>query len=87
MGMEGKLRQVSENELNTYRKNPEKLYADVMQRASPPEVQQFIAKMMELQTSPVGEADTEARIRGPCSLSRGLRSIWRAEECADRGEP
>lgn len=53
MGMEGKLRQVSETELNTYRKNPEKLYADVMQRASPPEVQQFIAKMMELQTSAV----------------------------------
>lgn len=53
MGMEGKLRQVSETELNTYRKNPEKLYADLMRRANPPEVQQFTAKMVELQTSPV----------------------------------
>jgi Domain of unknown function (DUF1877) len=53
MGMEGKLRQVSGTELNTYRKNPEKLYSDVVQRANPPEVQQFIAKMMELQTSAV----------------------------------
>src|ERR1700751_2091727 len=55
MGMEGKLRQVSETELNTSRKNPEELYSDMMRRANPPEVQKFIAKMMELQKSAGGK--------------------------------
>lgn len=52
MGMEGKLRQVSETDLNNYRKNPAKLYTELMHRQSPPEVQQFAAKMVALQTSP-----------------------------------
>lgn len=53
MGMEGKLRQVSETELNAYRKNPAKLYSELMDRRSPPEVQQLTAKMTALQTSPI----------------------------------
>ena len=53
MGMEGKLRQVSEFELASYRQDPFAVYAAVIDRQKSPDVQQLVAKMRELLSSPI----------------------------------
>jgi len=53
MGMEGKLRQLSESELAAYRRNPDKLYTDLLGRYNSPDIQNLTAKVAELQALPV----------------------------------
>jgi len=55
MGMEGKLRQVSEFELASFRKDPAKAYEKVVSRYRSPEMTRFMEKMKELQFSPVSK--------------------------------
>jgi hypothetical protein len=52
VGMEGKLRQLSESELAAYRRNPDKLYTD-LGRYNSPDIQNLTAKVPELQALPV----------------------------------
>jgi hypothetical protein len=53
MGMEGKLRQLSESELAAYRRNPDKLYTDLLGRYNSPDIQNLTAKVAELRALPV----------------------------------
>jgi hypothetical protein len=64
MGMEGKLWQVSEFELAAYRKNPAKFYSELTGRYNTPDIQNFTAKMTELQSSPVVQRMKERAAAG-----------------------
>lgn len=66
MGMEGKLRRISEFELAAYRKNPAKLYSDLF--SSPPtslgEFSKLTAKIQDIQQSEVGKRIRERAMSG-----------------------
>jgi len=53
MGMEGKLRQISEFELASYRKDPGKAYDAVINRYKSPDLMRLRGKMKELESSPI----------------------------------
>src|SRR5258707_867726 len=55
MGMEGRLRRVSEFELAAYKKNPEKFYSELVGRFDSNDVQNCISAMQDVQNSPVSK--------------------------------
>jgi len=55
MGMEGKLRQVSEFELASYRKNPDKLYSDLVPKYDKQSVSKMMSAFQDFQNSPLAQ--------------------------------
>jgi hypothetical protein len=64
MGMEGKLRQVSEFELATYRRNPAKLYTDLMGRYDLQGLTKLTEAMREIQQSPLAQKVRQRALSG-----------------------
>lgn len=64
MGMEGKLRQVSEFELAAYRKNPAKFYSDLLGVKEWPDLIKLNDAIGDLQDSPVGQRIRERALSG-----------------------
>jgi len=62
MGMEGKLRQVSEFEIARYRKNPDEFYSSFMKMRDPGEAAKLMKAMQDLQQSPSVQA-VQKRVR------------------------
>ena len=64
MGMEGKLRQVSEFELAAYRKDPGKFYANLMKSYDLPSLASLQEKMRAVQESPLGQRIRQRALSG-----------------------
>lgn len=77
MGMEGKLRQVSEFELAIYKKNPEKLYASLVKRYDLESLGVLNAKLREVQESPLGQKIRQRALSGLQPLPEDVAEMQR----------
>jgi hypothetical protein len=64
MGMEGRLRQVSEFEMAAYKKNPGKLRQDAHARHTTPDVERLASFMSEVQKTPMMERIKQRAMQG-----------------------
>ena len=82
MGMEGKLRRVSEFELAAYRRNPAKLYSELFPR-SPTTLADFgkiTSAMQNVQKSEVGRRIQERALAGETPLPEDVETLKREME-------
>src|SRR5207237_7403063 len=84
-GMEGKHRQVSESELPTYRKNPEKFYSDLIAVKEWPDLTKLNVAIRELQNSPLFHRIRERALSGQPPIQEDLDQYRRQVELV-RGE-
>src|ERR1700746_810355 len=85
MGMEAKLRQVPEFELAAYRKNPAKLYTDLIAAKQRPDLIKLNAAIQELQNSPLFQRIRERALSGQPPVEEDLDEYRRQVELV-RGE-
>jgi Domain of unknown function (DUF1877) len=85
MGMEAKLRQVSEFELAAYRKNPAKFYSDLTAAKQWPDLIKLNAAIRELQNSPLFQRIRERALSGQPPVQEDLHEYRRQVELV-RGE-
>jgi len=85
MGMEGKLRQVSEYELAAYRKNPAKFYSDLIAVKEWPDLTKLNVAIRELQNSPLFHRIRERALSGQPPIQEDLDQYRRQVELV-RGE-
>lgn len=80
MGMEGKLRQVSEFELASYKKNPEKFYSNLFGNhdlRSIKSLGELNARLFEVQKSPLGQKIRERALSGLQPLPEDVAEMQR----------
>jgi hypothetical protein len=89
MGMEGKLRRISEFELAAYRKNPAKLYSDIFPvSASPiPNVSKIDSLIKEVQESAVGRRIRERALAGENPFREDMEALKREMQNAFKEFP
>jgi Domain of unknown function (DUF1877) len=80
MGMEGKLRQVSEFELASYRKTPAKLYADLLAKYQSENFTKFISMTKEFQESPLMKRIQQRAMSGLPPLPEDLDALQKQQE-------
>jgi hypothetical protein len=80
MGMEGKLRQVSEFELASYRKTPAKLYSDLMAKYQSENFTKFISMTQEFQESPLMKRVQQRAMSGLPPLQEDLDALRKQQE-------
>ncbi|HKW61731.1 MAG TPA: YfbM family protein [Candidatus Acidoferrum sp.] len=80
MGMEGKLRQVSEFELAAYRKNPAKFYLELVAITEWPDLIKLNAAIQELQDSPLGRRIRERALSGQQPIQEDVDAYHRQIE-------
>src|SRR5436305_14193016 len=85
MGMEGKLRQVSEFELAAYRKNPAKFYSELIAVKDWPDLTKLNVAIRELQNSPLFHRIRERALSGQPPIQEDLDQYRRQVELV-RGE-
>lgn len=64
MGIEGKLRQISEFEIARYRKNPDEFYASFMKIPDLGDASKLVKAMQDIQQSPLGQKVRERAMAG-----------------------
>jgi hypothetical protein len=77
VGMEGKLRQISEFELASYRKNPEKFYAGLLHGYDIESMGQLNAKLRAVQESLLGQKIRERALSGMQPLPEHVAEMQR----------
>jgi hypothetical protein len=80
MGMEGKLRQISEFELASYRKTPAKLYSDLMAKYESESFTKFTSMMRELRGSPLAQRIQKRAESGLPPVQEDLDDLRRQRE-------
>jgi hypothetical protein len=80
MGMEGKLRQVSEFELASYRKTPAKLYSDLMAKYQSENFTKFLSVAREFQESPLMKRIQQRAMSGLPPLQEDLDALRKQQE-------
>jgi hypothetical protein len=80
MGMEGKLRQISEFELASYRKTPAKLYSDLMAKYQSGNFAKFITMTQEFQESPLVKRIQQRAMSGLPPLQEDLDTLRTQQE-------
>ncbi len=80
MGMEGKLRQISEFELASYRKTPAKLYSDLMAKYHSESFNKFTSVMQDLQKSPLAQRIQQRAMSGLPPLQEDLNALRKQQE-------
>lgn len=87
MGMEGMLRQVSEFELASYKKNPEKFYADLTGSYDLASLGQMQSQLMEVQKSPLGQRVRQRALSGLPPLPEDVAELQRQMHAAMSENP
>lgn len=82
MGMEGMLRQVSEFELASYKRSPEKFYADLMGSYDLEFLGELDEKFREIQESPLGQKIRQRALSGLQPLPEDVAELQRQMETA-----
>ena len=77
MGMEGKLRQVSEFELAAYRKNPKKFYSELVAITEWPDLIKMNAAIQEVQNSELGQRIRNRALSGQPPLQEDVEQYQR----------
>jgi hypothetical protein len=80
MGMEGKLRQISEFELAAYRKTPARLYSDLMAKYESANYSKLTSIAREIQESPVFRRIQERAMSGQPPSQEDLDALQRQQE-------
>lgn len=80
MGMEGKLRQVSEFELAAYRKNPRKFYSELVAITEWPDLIKMNAEIREVQNSELGQRIRNRALSGQPPLQEDVEQYRRQME-------
>jgi hypothetical protein len=80
MGMEGKLRQVSEFELASYRKTPAKFYSDLMAKYQSGNFAKFISMTQEFQESPLVKRIQQRAMSGLPPLQEDIDALRKQQE-------
>jgi hypothetical protein len=77
MGMEGKLRRISEFELAAYRKNPAKLYSSLFPASANTlaDFGRITSLMQDVQKSPVGQRIRERALAGETPLQEDVEAL------------
>ncbi len=77
MGMEGKLRQVSEFELAGYRRNPGKLYSDLTATCDIPDLADLNRALQEFQQSPLAQRVRRRALSGQAPVDEDIAESHR----------
>jgi hypothetical protein len=87
MGMEGKLRQVSEFELASYKKNPQKLYADLVGSYDLGSFEKLNERFLKIQESPLGQKIRQRALSGLAPLPEDVAEIQKQMDAAMSQHP
>jgi len=80
MGMEGKLRQISEFELAAYRKNPASFYSQLKSRYTSGSIGDFTSAMLKFQQSPLAKRIQSLGASGQRLAPEDLEELRRQQE-------